>query len=86
MSDEMESSFGDEDEWRSARRIEKEFVAIARTIKDIADEHGITTGPVTDCLTQKGLKPTLELISSKAGKDLQAEYKRRRLERDADLF
>lgn len=86
MSVELESSFNGDDEWISARRIEKEFVEIARAIKEIADEHGITTGPVIDSLTQKGLKPTLELMASQAGKDLQAEYKRRRLERDADLI
>ncbi len=86
MSDEIESSFSDEDEWRSARRIEKEFVEIARAIKEIADEHGIVTGPVINCLTLKGLKPTLELMSSQTGKNLQAEYKRRRQERDADLI
>ena len=86
MKDKAESSFDGGEEWKSARRIEKEFVEIARAIKEIADEHGIVTGPVINCLTQKGLKPTLDLMASQAGKEMQAEYKRCRQARDDDLI
>lgn len=86
MNDEVESSFDGERQWTSARRIEKEFVEIARAIKQIADEHGIATGPVINCLTQKGLRSTLELVASQTGKEMQAEYKRRRKAPDDGLI
>jgi hypothetical protein len=68
----MHHSFPRSAEWHVAHDSEREFVAMARAIRDLAREAGVPPEAAIDRLAERGPHAALALLARKAGTDIAA--------------